>query len=78
MKSVIVIPTHRTGNKFLDNLRISFHGYSKYPILPVISDYRQSDLEAFSSILDSFSQLPLSLETVPRTRVQDDWLTFET
>src|ERR1035437_3681231 len=62
MKSVIVIPTHRTGIKFLENLLVSFQGYSKYPILIVVLEYRQRDREAFSSILNRFSELPLSLE----------------
>ena len=64
MKNVIVIPTHRTGTKFLDNLLVSFKGYNKYPILIVILDYRQSDREVFSSIISRFSKLPLSLETM--------------
>ena len=64
MKNVIVIPTHRTGTKLLENLLASFQGYSEYPILIVISDYGQSDREAFSSIINSFSKLPLSLETI--------------
>ena len=64
MKNVIVIPTHRTGTKLLENLLASFQGYSEYPILIVFSDYGQSDREAFSSIINSFSKLPLSLETI--------------
>lgn len=64
MKNVIVIPTHRTGTKLLENLLASFQGYDKYPILIVISDYRQSDRKTFSSIIDSFSKLPLSVETI--------------
>ncbi len=64
MKSVIVIPTHRTGTKFLENLLTSFRGYSKYPILIVISGYRRSDRKAFSSLLNNFSELPLTLETI--------------
>lgn len=64
MKNVIVIPTHRTGIKFLENLLSSFQGYDEYPILIVISDYRQSDRKAFSSIISSFNRLPLSLETI--------------
>jgi hypothetical protein len=64
MKSVIVIPTHRTGIKFLENLLVSFQGYSKYPVLIVISEYRYEDRKAFSSVLRTFSELPLSLETM--------------
>ena len=64
MRNVSVIPTHRTGTKLLENLLASFQGYNEYPILIVISDYRQSDREAFSSIINSFSKLPLSLETI--------------
>jgi hypothetical protein len=64
MKNVIVIPTHRTGTKLLENLLASFQGYDEYPILIVISDYRQRDRKAFSSIIKSFNKLPLSLETI--------------
>lgn len=64
MKNVIVIPTHRTGIKFLENLLASFQGYDEYPILIVISDYRESDRKAFSSIINSFNRLPLSLKTI--------------
>ncbi|MGC2516281.1 MAG: hypothetical protein WA383_17280 [Terriglobales bacterium] len=64
MKSVIVIPTHRTGTNFLENLLASFQGYNEYPILVVISEYRQGDRKTFSSIINSFSKLPLSLETI--------------
>ncbi len=64
MKSVIVIPTHRTGTQFLENLLASFHGYSRYPILIVISGYRQRDRKVFLSILSSFSELPLTLEAI--------------
>jgi hypothetical protein len=63
MKNVIVIPTHRTGTKFLGNLLTSFQGYNEYPILIVILEYRQSDRATFSSIINGFSKLPLSLET---------------
>ena len=64
MQSVIVIATHRTGIKFLENLLTSFRGYAKYPILVVVSEYRKRDLETFSSILKRFRELPLSLETM--------------
>ena len=64
MKNVIVIPTHRTGTRFLENLLASFQGYNEYPILIVISDYRQSDRKTFSSIINRFGKLPLSLETI--------------
>src|ERR1017187_2136630 len=63
-KNVIVIPTHRTGTKLLENLLASFHGYSEYPVLIVISDYSEGDRKAFSSIINSFSKLPISLETI--------------
>jgi hypothetical protein len=64
MKDVIVIPTHRTGTRFLENLLVSFQGYNKYPILIVVSEYRQRDRKVFSSILNRFSNLPLTLETM--------------
>jgi hypothetical protein len=64
VKNVIVIPTHRTGIKFLENLLVSFKGCTQYPILIVISEYRQRDRTAFSSIINNFSHLPLSLETI--------------
>ena len=64
MKRVIVVPTYRTGIKFLENLLSSFRGYRKYPILIVISDYRESDREVFSAVLNKFPELPLSLETI--------------
>lgn len=64
MKSVIVIPTHRTGTNFLENLLASFQGYNEYPILVVISECRQGDRKTFSSIINNFSKLPLSLETI--------------
>ncbi len=64
MKNVIVIPTHRTGTKLLENLLASFQGYDEYPILIVVSDYRQSDRKTFSSIINSFSKLPLSMESI--------------
>jgi len=64
VKDVIVIPTHRTGTKFLEKLLVSFQGYNEYPILIVISECRQGDRKTFSSIINAFSKLPLSLETI--------------
>jgi hypothetical protein len=64
MKGVIVIPTHRTGAAFLENLLASFQGYSEYPILIVILDYQQGDHKLFSPITTSFTNLPISLETM--------------
>jgi hypothetical protein len=64
MRSIIVIPTYRTGVKFLDNLLDSFKGYDKYPILIVISDYKQRDREIFSDIRKKFSNLPIVWEPI--------------
>jgi hypothetical protein len=64
MKKIIVIPTHRTGTKLLENLLASFQGYDEYPILIVISEYRASDNSLFSPIVKHFSKLPICLETI--------------
>jgi hypothetical protein len=64
MRNIIVIPTHRSGVKLLDNLLDSFKGYDKYPILIVISDYKQGDQEIFSNIRKKFSNLPIVWEII--------------
>jgi hypothetical protein len=64
MKVAIVIPTHRTGIKLLENLLESFKGYNKYPILMVISDYRPKDKKLFSDIRNKFDTLPITLESI--------------
>jgi hypothetical protein len=62
--NAIVVAAHRSNTTFLQNLLTSFQGYSKYPIVLVMLDYLQSDREAFTSIINKFSNLPLSLETL--------------
>ena len=64
MKNVIVVPTHRTGLKFLENLLSSFKGYDKYPILVVICDYKRQDREVLENIKDRFKELPITLESI--------------
>lgn len=63
-KPVIVIVTHRSGSKFLANLLESFGGYDKYPILIVVSEYKEQDQAVFLEILNRFKTLPVSLEHI--------------
>jgi hypothetical protein len=62
--NVIVILTHRSGINFLWSLLKSFRGYDKYPILVVVSDYKDKDQAIFSEIKNNFSDLPIELETI--------------
>lgn len=66
MKSVIVVVTHRSGTRFLENLLQSFKGYARYPILLVISDYDPSDETLFRDIRQKFSSLPILVEHIDR------------
>lgn len=64
MKNIIVIPTHRSDVRMLENLLTSFKGYSKYPILIVIADYKQKDKKIFASVVNKFNGLPINFETI--------------
>jgi len=64
MTGAIVIPTHRTGIRFLENLLASFNGYDKYPLLIVINDYTENDCQGFTSLFERFGKLPISLKTL--------------
>ncbi len=63
-KDVIVIPTHRSGIKFLENLLTSFKGYKKYPILIVVNDYEEKDFELFLQVKNKFKELPITIENL--------------
>ena len=63
-QNVIVIVTHRSGSNFLADLLQSFNGYDKYPILIVVSDYKDKDQAIFSEIKNRFPNLPIELETI--------------
>jgi len=63
-RGVIVIPTYRTGVRLLGNLLASFRGYAKYPIILVISDFREKDLALFMPIVAQFRSLPIIVETI--------------
>jgi hypothetical protein len=71
IENVIVIPTHVSGLKYLENLLQSFQGFDKYPILIVVSGYREKDWKRFSEIKQKFNRLPISIITA-----QGDYFTF--
>ena len=62
--SLVVIPTHRSGIRFLDNILESFNGYDRYPIVVVVNDYKDSDETIFTSLLKKHHNLPLELKTL--------------
>ncbi|HKY27867.1 MAG TPA: hypothetical protein VJM12_07975 [Pyrinomonadaceae bacterium] len=62
--NVIVIPTHRTGVAMLENLLTSFQGYSAYPILVVVNDYKRFDKKVFARIRERFAHLPITWEHI--------------
>jgi len=64
MNEAIVIPTHRSGIKFLNNLLSSFKGYDKYPVVIVINDYKHGDMREFSEIKKKHSRIPITIETI--------------
>ncbi len=66
MNEAIVIPSHRTGVKFLKNLLNSFRGYNKYPILIVINEFKKSDLRLFTDIIRSkkYDNMLINLEKI--------------
>jgi FkbM family methyltransferase len=59
--NVIVIPSHVSGLKFLDNLLTSFGDYSRYPIYLVINEYRDEVEPLFQQLLAKFGHLPITL-----------------
>jgi hypothetical protein len=71
IENVIVIPTHVSGLKYLENLLQSFQGFDKYPILIVVSGYREKDWKRFSEIKQKFNRLPISIITA-----QGDYFTL--
>ncbi|MEE9525308.1 MAG: hypothetical protein V3V78_01745 [Candidatus Woesearchaeota archaeon] len=64
MNNVIVISTHISGIKFLENLLKSFKGYIKYPILIVINEYKKREFNQFLEIQNKFKELPITIEKI--------------
>lgn len=61
MSQVIAIPTHISGIEFLENMLNSMNGYNKYDIYIVINDYKKQDEPIFSSVINKFRKLPISI-----------------
>lgn len=59
--NVIVIPSHVSGLKFLENLLTSFGEYKKYPIYVVINEYKEEVEPLFQSLLAKFKHLPITV-----------------
>lgn len=59
--NVIVIPSHVSGLRFLENLLASFGGYDKYPILIVINEYKDEVEPLYQAILVKFAHLPITV-----------------
>ncbi len=64
MKSAIVVATHRSGIRWLENLLASFAGYNKYPLLIVINEFRKEDRGAYAPLLERFGNLPITIKTI--------------
>ena len=58
MTGVIVVPTHRTGARMLENLLASLNGYEKYPILVVANDWKELIDQYSSRFCESFRAFP--------------------
>jgi hypothetical protein len=63
MDEVILIPTHRSGTLFLDNLLSSFRGFNRYPIVVVITGFEQADEREILAVTGRFPALPISIMT---------------
>jgi FkbM family methyltransferase len=59
--NVIVIPSHVSGLRFLENLLTSFGTYDRYPIYLVINEYRDEVEPLFQAVLSKFRHLPISV-----------------
>jgi FkbM family methyltransferase len=59
--NVIVIASHVSGLKFLENLLTSFGDYRKYPIFLVINEYKAELEPLFQEVLAKFKHLPITV-----------------
>lgn len=64
MKNIIIISTYVKTARFLENLLFSFKGYSKYPILLVITGFKKEHLAPFLKIEKKFHKLPIDIKTI--------------
>ncbi len=58
---LIVIPSHVSGLKFLDNLLASFGNYARYQICVVINQYRSEVEPLYQEVLARYRHLPITL-----------------